>query len=90
MKNKFFILVLVSALLLTVTGLVIANGGVVFPRWVLSGGATNSSGNNVIMHATLGQPVSGVISSSTGDITLSQGFWHEVYQKLVYLPLVKR
>jgi hypothetical protein len=90
MKTKLLILTL--ALLLAVASVALANDIVEFPRWVLSGGASDSSGGVLTLQATLGQPVVGVVSG--GDITLGQGFWlggillgqgHDIY-----LPLVSR
>ena len=93
MKLKILILVLICILLMAAVGVVLANGGVTFPRWVLGGGASDSTTGNVTMHATLGQPVVGVISSSAGQITLGQGFWGESFptgRTYLYLPLVRR
>jgi len=90
MKTKMLILALV--LFLAAAGAALANGGIELPRWVLSGGASDSAGGDVALRATLGQPVVGVVSG--GDVTLGQGFWHGGrlpgggYD--IYLPLVQR
>jgi hypothetical protein len=94
MKTKIPILALVLALLLAVTGLALANGGVELPRWVLGGGASDSTGGDVALRATLGQPVVGIVSSVEGDVTLGQGFWLggilPVGGYHIHLPLVIR
>jgi hypothetical protein len=93
MRTKTLVLALVLALLLFVASVALANGGVERPRAVLGGGATDSSASGVTLRATLGQPVVGLASSS-GEITLGQGFWHGgslpegLYH--VCLPLVTR
>ena len=92
MKIKILILILVLTLSLVVVGLALANGGLELPRWVLGGGASDSTAGDVSLQATLGQPVVGVVSS--GDVALGQGFWHGGrlpgggYD--IYLPLVQR
>jgi hypothetical protein len=86
MKTKILILLLV--LFLGVVGVALTqSGGLDLPRWVLSGGASDSAGGDVTLRATLGQPLVGVISS--GDVTLSQGFWHGSEYD-IYLPLVQK
>jgi hypothetical protein len=95
---KIKILILVLALSLDVVGVAaarvaVASGGVERPRWVLGGGASDSAAtsDSVIMRATLGQPVVGVVSDGDGDVTLAQGFWHGATQGYTtYLPLVLR
>ena len=91
MKPRLLILALVLAMLLAAAGVVLANGGVDRPRWVLGGGASDSAAGGVTLRATLGQPVVGVVSGG-GDITLGQGFWHggAAPGYNVYLPLVMR
>ena len=92
MKTKILILALVLALFLAAAGAAMANGGVGLPRWVLSGGASDSAGGGGIsLRATLGQPVVGVVASGSGDITLAQGFWCGATSGYnIYLPLVMR
>jgi hypothetical protein len=92
MKTKILILALALALFLLVTGVALANGGVELPRWLLGGGVSDSAAGDVTLHATLGQPVVGVISS--GEVTLGQGFWLggslPIGGNDIYLPLVQR
>jgi hypothetical protein len=89
MKQKILILALVLALLLAVAGVVLANDGVKLPRWVLGGGASDSTAEGVALRAALGQPVVGVVSS--GDVTMGQGFrCGATPEYTVYLPLVTR
>lgn len=91
MKTKILVLALALVLSLVVTGVTLANGGIERPRQVLSGGASDSAGGDVAMHATLGQLVVGVTVGGDGDVTLGQGFWHGATQGYsVYLPLVLR
>ena len=87
MKTNMLILALVVALILALAGAALANSGLTRPREVLSGGASDCSGGDVTLRATLGQPVVGVVSG--GDATLGQAFWHggaPGYES--YLPLV--
>jgi hypothetical protein len=94
MKTKILIPGLVLGLLVTVAGVALATDGVEWPREVLSGGATGSGASGLDLQATLGQPVVGLVSSSSGDVILGQGFWRggslstAWYQ--VYLPLAIR
>ena len=96
MKTNMLILALVLALFLAAAGVAaarvaLANGGLARPREVLSGGASDSAGGGVVLHATLGQPVVGVVTSGGGDVTLGQGFWHGATPGYkIYLPLVIR
>jgi hypothetical protein len=90
MKTKVPILVLVLALFLAAASVALADGALARPRWVLSGGASDSAGGGVTLRATLGQPVVRVVSG--GNVTLGQGFWYggaaPGYE--IYLPLVMR
>ena len=91
MKTKILILILVVVLSLAVVGLALADGGLAWPRWVLSSGASESTAGDVAIHATLGQPMVGVISQ--GDVTLRQRFWHgEQFPESghVYLPMLEK
>ncbi len=89
MKTKILILALVLALFLAAAGVALANGSIELPRWVLGGGASDSAAGGVALHATLGQPVVGVVSG--GDVTLGQGFWCGATPGYnIYLPLVIR
>ena len=88
MKTKILILTLVLVLFLVLSSVALTqSGGLDLPRWVLSGGASDSAGGDVTLRATLGQPL--VESISSGDVTLSQGFWHGSGYN-IYLPIVQR
>jgi hypothetical protein len=85
------VLTIALALSLLVAGLALAAGDVERPRQVLSGGASESTAaGGVSLRATLGQPLVGVVSASSGDLTLAQGFWHGAVRYHIYLPLVTR
>lgn len=92
MKTKILILLLVLVLFLTATGVTLANGGPARSRWVLSGGASASSGGSVSLRASLGQPVVGVVTG--GELTVGQGFWHGGSVSddgfNIYLPMLVR
>jgi len=93
MKTKILILALVLALFLAATGAALAIGIVELPRWVLSGGGGPSSGGNLSLNDSIGQPVIG--PSSGGDVSLEVGYWvgrRSVIEEefVVYLPLVLR
>jgi hypothetical protein len=85
MKTKILMLALLLALLLAVAGAALANSAAERPRQVLSGGASDSAAGDVTLHATLGQPVVGVVSD--GNVTLGQGFWHGAPYHF-YVPLI--
>ena len=87
MKTKILMLALILALLLAVAGAALASGVVERPREVLSGGTSDSGAGDVTLHATLSQPVVGVIIGGGGDVTLGQGFWHGAPYHF-YMPLV--
>jgi hypothetical protein len=60
--------------LLVAVGAVSANGGgPAVDWWVISGGGAPSSGGNVALNDTLGQPVAG--DASGGSVTLHAGYW---------------
>ena len=91
MKTKILILALALALSLVVVGLALANGGVELSRWVMGGGTSDSAAPGIALHATLGQPVVGVVTSGGGDVILGQGFWYGATPGYdIYLPLVIR
>jgi hypothetical protein len=59
---------------LVVVGAASANGsGPSVDWWVISGGGAPSSGGNVTLNDTLGQPVAG--DASGGSVTLHAGYW---------------
>ncbi len=89
MKSYVLILILALALLFAAMGMAAANGNVELPRQVMSGGATDAVAGGVTLHATLGQPMAGIVAN--GEMTLEQGFWHGSDVGFnVYLPLVIR
>jgi len=89
MKTKIRIVVLVLAFSLVVTSVALADGGISLPRWVFSGGASDSTVGGTTLRATLGQPVVGIVTG--GDVTLGQGFWYDAAPGYgIYLPLVIR
>ncbi len=87
MKTKILIGVLVIGLSLILVGAVLADNGFEMPRWVLSGGASESTSSSVTLNGTLGQPFVGL--EENGDTSLWQGFWHGS-GLLIYLPLVHK
>ena len=87
MKTKRLILTLVLALFLAAAGSALAVNYIELLRWVLGGGASDSSAEDVTLQGTLGQPIVGDISG--GNITLEQGFWHGSSNlQDIYLPLI--
>jgi hypothetical protein len=91
MKTKILVLALILVLSLGVAGVALASNGIERPRQVLGGGASDSAVGGVALRATLGQPVTGIVTGDGGDVTLGQGFWHVATQEYnVYLPLVLR
>lgn len=90
MKIKIALTALILILFLILAGITLADNDLI-PRWVLSGGATESAGNGVALNATLGQPVVGLVSG--GDVTLGQGFWYgnsALESRHVYLPFIHK
>jgi hypothetical protein len=61
------------ALLLVVGGVGALGSGPAVDWWVISGGGAPSSGGNVALNDTLGQPVIG--PASGGNVTLHAGYW---------------
>lgn len=94
MKTRLLVLALAFTLFLAAAGVSLAYDAVELPRWVLSGGASDSADGDITLRATLGQPMVGLVTGSGGQITLGQGFWHggslpEGFYR-IYLPLVER
>jgi hypothetical protein len=83
-----FALILLLALTL-VARLALAQGEVERPREVLGAGASESAATGLSLRGTLGQPVVGMVSSSGGEVTVGQGFWHQAPYH-TYLPVVFR
>ncbi len=73
--NKRHVNALATALLtcLLVVGGTLAQGTPTINRWVISGGGAPSSGGNVTLNDTLGQPIIG--PSSSGNVWLGAGYW---------------
>jgi len=73
-------------------GVVLAFSATSVDWWVFGSGGGPSSGGEISLNDTIGQPVIG--SSSGGDVNLQAGYWvggsevEEVYP--IYLPLVLR
>ena len=94
MKKKRIYLILTAAgfLLLLAVGTVLAFSTASVDWWVFSSGGGPSSGGNISMNDTIGQPVIG--PSIGGDVSLQAGYWvsgSEVEEAFtVYLPLVLR
>jgi len=60
--------------MLVIVGTVSANGsGPAVDWWVIAGGGAPTSGGNVTLNDTLGQPTAG--STSGGNVTLHAGYW---------------
>jgi hypothetical protein len=51
----------------------VAQGTPTINRWVISGGGAPSSGGNVTLNDTFGQPIIG--PSSSGNVWLGAGYW---------------
>ncbi len=94
MKTKTIILALMLVLLLVVVGVAMAQVDLTAPRWVLGGGASESTASGLSLRATLGQPVVGAVTNNGGNIVLRQGFWHAgSYLESEYnvnLPIIRR
>lgn len=65
----------ISSLLLAAAALTVSaqSGGPAVEWWVIADGGAPSSGGNVTLNDTLGQPVIG--PSSGGNVTLHAGYW---------------
>lgn len=87
-RTAIITIALISCLLIAAG--VLANGNPNIDWWVLGGGGGQASGNQIVLDATLGQPVTG--TSSGGSNSLDAGFWHGAGEVTgyVYLPLVSR
>jgi hypothetical protein len=88
MKTKILILALALVLFLAAGGAALANGTLELPRWLISGGATDATSGDISLHASLGQPVVGIVSGE--DVSVGQGFWFGGSGFYIYLPLVMR
>ncbi len=93
MNGKYmrgFLWLLVLAILLSVSGVVLAVNGLEINRWVIGGGGGAAEGGSYVLNATVGQAVVGDITSNPYELCV--GFWcgMDVYKYEVYLPLVVR
>lgn len=88
MGTKVLILALALSLFVAAAGAALANGSTESVRSVVSGGASDATGV-VTLRATLGQPVVGIVTNSSGNVVLGQGFWHGSPHHN-YLPLIRR
>lgn len=82
-------ILLISAALLLLTSVALANGPPSLVRWVIGGGGGHAETPPYALDFTLGQSVVGVVSSSPYELCL--GFWCETAAEYgVYLPLLLR
>jgi hypothetical protein len=87
--KRIHIISLLVALTLLATSVAFAAGGPTLRRQVVSGGGRRSTDGDIVLNATLGQPLVGLVSG--GDVTLGQGFWHGgAVEYRIYLPVVLR
>ncbi len=81
-------------LILSLSGIALAEGSYNLSWWTVDGGGgTSSNGNGYILHGTLGQTDAGTVACG-GGYTLAGGFWHggamaSPHLKL-YLPLLTK
>jgi hypothetical protein len=78
--------VLICCLLLT--SIALASGSYSINWWVIAGGGGHAEAGNYSLDATIGQPVTGVMSG--GPYTLASGFWGGALavEYKIYLPIV--
>jgi hypothetical protein len=72
-KQSAFALSAVLIASLFAMSVALAHGTPSITRWVVSGGGAPSSGGNVALNVTLGQPIVG--PSSSGNVWLGAGYW---------------
>jgi len=72
-KRNVVPLAIAALCLLLVGSSVLAQGGAAINWWVFGGGGAPSSGGNVTLNDTLGQPIVG--PSSGGNVSLGAGYW---------------
>jgi hypothetical protein len=95
MKNKLILLLLVSAVLLSLATLVsAAPTAFSLPWWTVDGGGGTSQGGDFVLSGTIGQPEASHRMSG-GGFSLVGGFWGEAGSVVaaggaIYLPLVVR
>ncbi len=91
MNGKYmrgFLWLLVLAILLSISGVVLAANGLEIGRWVIGSGGGRIEGGDYILNATVGQAVVGDVTSN--PYNLCAGFWCGMGVYKVYLPLVVR
>ena len=88
-RNIFLSSIAVLCCILIAAG-VLANSTFGIDWWVVSSGGGPTSGGNVTLDATLGQPIIG--TSSGGPISIVAGFWPGAGEVTcdLYLPQVSR
>jgi len=82
-------MLIATATLLLLTGVVLANGGPAIDWYVIGagGGYVESNDSVYALNATVGQAVAGVVGA---DPQICAGFWCGMGRYKVYLPLVLR
>ena len=91
MNGKYtrgFLLLLVLAILLSISGVVLAANGLEIDRWIFGGGGERVAEGVYVLNGSVGQAVVGNISKDPYD--LCAGFWCGTGEYAVYLPLVVR
>ena len=87
--RRILLIAMVLAMLLLVSGTVIAADSPLFSAWVLGAGGGSASGDQVTLQSTIGQPVAE--TSSNGVVTINAGYWHGStvqQQQQEFLPYV--
>jgi hypothetical protein len=74
-RQKILLSISVLGALALVTGVALAQGGAAIDWWVVAGGGEPSSGGDVALNDTLGQPIVGP-SSGDGGLALGAGYWY--------------
>jgi len=89
MKRVLNFASVVLLLLVLVSSVALANGGLERLRQVISAGGNHASAGILTLHGTLGQPISGSIASGN-VVVIGQGFWAggETTMFEVYLPIM--
>lgn len=93
MRHRLGVVVLVAAVMVLVSGVVVAQGGYDLSWWTVDGGGETraaSIGSGYSLGGTIGQPDAGPVMSGTG-YKLVGGFWPGgAGPYRVYLPVVLR
>jgi hypothetical protein len=89
LTSKVGTTILVVVALLLAAGTVLAGGGGPYiSRYVIGGGGGHSQAGSFVVDATIGQAVVGTFSAAPYE--LCAGFWCEMREYKVYLPVVLR